>query len=56
MNDEDNGNLILSHQNHQTNNKKYRICYHFNKALAQVKPLPKAAKQTKSPSFILPCS
>ena len=30
--------------------------YHLINALPQVYPLPKAAKQTKSPSFILPAS
>ena len=30
--------------------------YHLIKALAQVKPEPKAAKQTKSPSLIFPAS
>jgi hypothetical protein len=30
--------------------------YHFITALAQVKPLPKAAKTTVSPSFTLPSS
>ena len=30
--------------------------YHFKSALAHVKPLPKAARQTRSPSFILPIS
>ena len=32
------------------------LCYHFKIALAQVKPLPKAAKTTVSPSLILPSS
>ena len=30
--------------------------HHLNKALAHVNPLPKAARQTRSPSLILPCS
>ena len=30
--------------------------YQRTNALAQVKPLPNAAKQSRSPSFTLPCS
>ena len=36
--------------------KFLKYCYHLNKALAQVKPLPKAARQIKSPSLIFPIS
>lgn len=35
------------------NSDKLRSIYHRIKAEPQVNPLPKAAKQTKSPSFIL---
>ncbi len=44
---------------HPTSNIRYSILnihYHLMSALAQVKPLPKAATQIKSPFLILPCS
>ena len=34
----------------------YNLDYHLMMALAQVNPLPKAARTIVSPSFIFPCS
>src|SRR2546423_1024482 len=46
-------NFITQRFNNSVN---YIANYHFNNALAQVKPLPNAARQTRSPSLIFCCS
>jgi hypothetical protein len=43
--------VYLKNKNHSS---AFNQAHHFNSALAQVKPLPNAARHTRSPLWILP--